>query len=146
MKIFYNSKIAKLLTFLGGYKTIMLFRFVFTEKDSLSEYEKLHELIHRNQYDDCFILGLGFIIILDLLLMCLGVSSFSLLFTFLFPLFLFYIWYGIEYLFNRCTMSHREAYRSINFERQAIDLGNEWEKPENERTKYEKFSWFNYLR
>lgn len=33
MKIYYNSKIAKLFTFIDGYKTIMLFGAVFTERD-----------------------------------------------------------------------------------------------------------------
>lgn len=32
MKIYYNSKIAKLFTFIDGYKTIMLFGAVFTER------------------------------------------------------------------------------------------------------------------
>lgn len=35
MKIYYNSKIAKLFTFIDGYKTIMLFGAVFTERDSI---------------------------------------------------------------------------------------------------------------
>lgn len=36
MKIYYNSKIAKLFTFIDGYKTIMLFGAVFTERDAIS--------------------------------------------------------------------------------------------------------------
>lgn len=36
MKIYYKSKIAKLFTFIDGYKTIMLFGAVFTERDSIS--------------------------------------------------------------------------------------------------------------
>ena len=35
MKIYYNSKIAKLFTFIDGYKTIMLFGAVFTERDAM---------------------------------------------------------------------------------------------------------------
>lgn len=50
MKIFYNSKIAKLFTFIDGYKTIMLFGAVFTERDAISLKAEYHEEAHCNQY------------------------------------------------------------------------------------------------
>ena len=43
MKIYYKSKIAKLFTFIDGYKTIMLFGAVFTERDSISLRAEYHE-------------------------------------------------------------------------------------------------------
>lgn len=48
MKIYYNSKIAKLFTFIDGYKTIMLFGAVFTERDSISLRTEYHEEAHCN--------------------------------------------------------------------------------------------------
>lgn len=45
MLVFYNSKIAKLATFISGFKTITLFGMCFTEKDSLTPKQlnmKLH--------------------------------------------------------------------------------------------------------
>lgn len=44
MKIYYKSKIAKLFTFIDGYKTIMLFGAVFTERDSISLRAEYHEV------------------------------------------------------------------------------------------------------
>lgn len=54
MKIFYNSKIAKLFTFIDGYKTIMLFGAVFTERDAISLKAEYHEEAHCNQYHTMF--------------------------------------------------------------------------------------------
>lgn len=61
MKIYYNSKIAKLFTFIDGYKTIMLFGAVFTERDAISLKAEYHERTHCNQYQALF--ATGFIII-----------------------------------------------------------------------------------
>lgn len=61
MKIYYNSKIAKLFTFIDGYKTIMLFGAVFTERDAISLKAEYHEGTHCNQYQALF--ATGFIII-----------------------------------------------------------------------------------
>lgn len=48
MKIFYNSKIAKLFTFIDGYKTIMLFGAVFTERDAISLKAEYHDKAYHN--------------------------------------------------------------------------------------------------
>ena len=58
MKIFYNSKIAKLFTFIDGYKTIMLFGAVFTERDAISLKAEYHEESHCNQYHTMFCFGM----------------------------------------------------------------------------------------
>lgn len=58
MKIFYNSKIAKLFTFIDGYKTIMLFGAVFTERDAISLKAEYHEEAHCNQYHTMFCFGM----------------------------------------------------------------------------------------
>lgn len=58
MKIYYKSKIAKLFTFIDGYKTIMLFGAVFTERDSISLKAEYHEESHCNQYHTMFCFGM----------------------------------------------------------------------------------------
>lgn len=58
MKIYYKSKIAKLFTFIDGYKTIMLFGAVFTERDSISLRAEYHEEAHCNQYHTMFCFGM----------------------------------------------------------------------------------------
>lgn len=67
MKIFYNSKIAKLFTFIDGYKTIMLFGAVFTERDAISLKAEYHEEAHCNQYHTMFCFGM----FISLLTICL---------------------------------------------------------------------------
>lgn len=58
MKIYYKLKIAKLFTFIDGYKTIMLFGAVFTERDSISLRAEYHEEAHCNQYHTLFDFGM----------------------------------------------------------------------------------------
>lgn len=58
MKIYYKSKIAKLFTFIDGYKTIMLFGAVFTERDAISLKAEYHEESHCNQYHTMFCFGM----------------------------------------------------------------------------------------
>ena len=58
MKIYYKSKIAKLFTFIDGYKTIMLFGAVFTERDAISLRAEYHEDAHCNQYHTLFDFGM----------------------------------------------------------------------------------------
>lgn len=59
MKIYYNSGLAKVLTFLNGFATMMLFGFVITEHSSLNGRSIKHEWCHVQQYKDCVGLGLG---------------------------------------------------------------------------------------
>lgn len=143
MKIFYNSTIAKIFTFLGGYKTIMLFGYVFTEKNSLVKYEKVHELIHCLQFRDCMYIGMLLTVILMVLFFPF-IHYYGLLFI-LIPIFLFYAIYGIEYLIRRCKLNHRDAYRSISFEKQAIELGHLYENSEETWFPYTFMSWLKYL-
>ena len=130
MKIFYNSKIAKLFTFLPGFKTISLFGMVFTEKDSLTRRTICHETVHASQYFDLFVAGammaaftygiwLGFT----------QEHCTEMLWLLLLPIFLFYAWYLTEY-FIRLIINiakgvdepFHTAYRNIAFEQEANDL------------------------
>lgn len=120
MKVFYNSKIAKLFTFMKNFKTIMLFGHIFTESEELDCKVLAHEKIHCLQYKDCFNLGLIIDIVILLILLALNIISWKLIFLLFIPLLLFYIWYGVEYLILRYLgYDHINAYRSISFEKQA---------------------------
>ena len=119
MKIFYNSKIAKLFTFLKGYETIMLFGNVFTEDDHLTDKEKQHEGIHCQQYSDYFGLGLGIAIILLFILLGLNGVSANLFWLALIPLTLYYVAYGIEYIYKLIKCGKDKAYKEVSFEKEA---------------------------
>ena len=130
MKIFYDSKIAKFFTFLPGFETIFLFGMVFTEKESLSERTICHEKEHASQYSDLFVAGL--VTAAFAYGIWLGLTEehcLSMLWLLLIPVFLFYVWYLVEYFIRLIinvvkgvdNPSHT-AYRSIAFEQEARNL------------------------
>lgn len=51
-KIYYNNPLAKLILF-GNYHTIMLFGFILTKLNELSEAVFRHEKTHQKQYVEC---------------------------------------------------------------------------------------------
>lgn len=140
MKVFYNSKLAKVLTFMKGFVTMMFFGTVITEKDSLTEKEKKHEGTHVKQYWDCFAVG-GFIaMILMFVLFGFDVRSWWMLLLLLIPALLYYVIYGIEYVILRLKgRSKEEAYLSIGFERQARWIAETWNLPCEEQNHYVSF-------
>lgn len=146
MKIYYNSKIAKLFTFIDGYKTIMLFGAVFTERDAISLKAECHEAVHCNQYQTLF--ATGFVISAIIALVC-GLNDQAgwwMLWLSLIPVFLYYAWYLIEYLIRFCMYwNHKKAYHNIVFEREAFDLENDWNKPGIFRRESEGFSFLKYI-
>lgn len=143
-KIYFNSKIAKYITWMPGFKTIMLFGAVFTELPTLSAKTRIHESTHVAQYQDC--IGLGFIssIILAFGLFALGVNSPWMWILAIYPFFLFYIIYGAEWVWNRVVkkQSSRDAYLSIGFEKQARWCADTWDKPCEEQNFYQSFGWW----
>ena len=50
--IYYDNRLAKLILF-GRYTTIMLFGFILTKMQELSEATKRHERTHQRQYLEC---------------------------------------------------------------------------------------------
>lgn len=142
MKIFYNSKLAKLILY-KEYIAIMLFGFVFTRENSLSLKVRLHEQTHIRQYMDCFQLGFMVGIPLLFILLACGLESLWLLMLFILPIFGFYILYGLEYLMLRIKgYSKSEAYSNISFEKHARWIASTWNKPCEKRNKYKSFGWY----
>jgi hypothetical protein len=75
--LFYNSKIAEFFTPLGGFKTVMLFGFVFTEKNALGDTVIAHERVHQQQYAECLAAGLALTSLCSILLPSTGGSGSS---------------------------------------------------------------------
>lgn len=147
MKIYYNSKIAKLFTFIDGYKTIMLFGAVFTERDSISLRTEYHEEAHCNQYHTLFYFGMFISLLTIGLCLLFGNAGWWMLWLSLIPIFLYYTWYLIEYLIRLCIYrDHDKAYHNIVFEREAFDLEKYWNKHDVLRKESEGFSFLGYYR
>lgn len=138
-KIYYNSKLAKALTFLKGFSTMMFFGSVITEEESLNFWEKRHEECHVYQYRDCKILGAYVFLILLFSLLFSGVESPWLLLLILLPWVFYYVLYGVEFLFRWIFygFNTNKAYENISFEKQA----RQYEKDVD--SNYSSFSfWF----
>lgn len=147
MKVFYQSKIAKLVTFIANFATIMLFGAVFTEHKELTKTSLAHEAVHVTQYQTLFTLGLS--IALGIMFICFGFDYYGwwMLSLILIPVFLYYLWYGIEFLIRLIIYRDRDkAYRMIAFEQEAYDLQQEWVKPCQERRSAYSFSFMKYYR
>lgn len=143
MKVFYNSWIAKVFTMIKGYSTVMLFGAVFTEDSSVSERTIYHEQAHAVQYRTLFCAGLVLALIVSLFTE-LSWWSVSLI---LIPVMLFYVWYVIEYIIRLLSYrNHYQAYRNIVFEREAVALQFEYQKPEAERKYATAFSFMSFYK
>lgn len=140
MKIFYNSKLAKLLTIIGGTRTIMLFGMVFTEDSKLSDKTIVHESAHCKQYYDCLLAGVIISTILCIILSIFKIFSWWYLIFIFFSISLFYILYGIEWVVNRIKgLNAEEAYLELSFEKQAIYVAKQMDLK-----KYIHFGWWKY--
>lgn len=151
--VFYESRIAKLFTFIPNFKTIMLFGLVLTEHQFLSKTVLAHEKVHQRQYQDCFGAGLALAIITMFTLFAFGIQSLWMLLLVLLPIFLYYIVYGTEYLISfayrsfkhkHLVMANDSAYCSSAMEMEAYDLQEEWRKPCKDRRIHHSFEWFKY--
>ena len=145
MKIYYNSKIAKATTFLADFVTIMLFGAVFTEESKLSDRVKFHEASHVEQYQTLF--GAGLALAVGIMFTCFAFDHYGwwMLSLAALPVFLYYLWYGIEFLIRFCMYRDRDkAYHEIVFEREAYALEDEYRKPCTERKFASSFSFLKY--
>lgn len=147
MKIYYNSKLAKLITFFKNFSTIMLFGALFTEKDSLSEKVIKHEEAHSLQYADCSSLGCAIGILLMFVLFAMDIQSFWMLLLLLIPLLMFYFLYGVEFLIRWAISKDRvQAYKDVSFERHARYIAETWDKPCEKQNHYVSFGWFKFMK
>lgn len=130
-----------------GYSSIMLFGFVFTKKTE-TQYAgkvKYHEGFHISQYNDCFSLGIVIGLIIMFLLLAFNVISLWMIALIGIPIFLFYLWYGANFILQLIREKDwHAAYRKVIFERQAYALEDEWSLPCNQQTKYTSLSFLKY--
>ena len=145
--IIYDSWLAKLI--IPGFKYIMLFGFVLTKsgKENFKEPDRAHEGTHCLQYWDCFLfIGLPLLAVILGILLGFKIYSWWLTLTILIPPLVYYVWYGVNWLYQLITIGfNHSAYRNIIFERQAYSVEEEYKLlEENERTEYKHFSWLKY--
>ena len=144
-KIYYNSKIAKLVTFMADFATIMLFGAVFTELSELPSRTKYHEGAHIEQYQTLFSTGLALMAGIMFTCFAFNVYGWWMLWLTAIPVFMYYAWYLIEYAVRLIMYRDRDkAYRMIVFEQEAYDLENEYRKPCPERRSASSFSFWKY--
>lgn len=126
MKVFYNSKLAKILTFISDFKTMMFCGFIITEESNLSDRTINHEKIHIVQYTDYFMLGSFMALVLLFIFFGLEIITYYLFLLLLIPILLYYIVYGIEYIIRLIQYKTNDlAYENISFEREAYDKEND---------------------
>lgn len=119
-KIYYNNPLAKLILF-GNYHTIMLFGFILTKLNKLSEAVFRHEKTHQKQYVECMEIAAVPAILLS--------AYVSLWWLLLIPAFYYLLYLGewavlfIKYMHTHyeCSVSEVNylAYSSISFEKEA---------------------------
>ena len=144
MKVFYDSRLARVLTFMKGFVTMMFFGTVITEKDSLTQKELKHEGTHVHQYWDCFAAGGFLALVVMFVLFAFDVRSWWMLLLAFMPVLLYYLIYGIEYVILRLKGHNREeAYLLIGFEKQACWISSTWHLPCEQQNHYVSFGWWS---
>ena len=119
-----------------GYKAMNLFGLILT-KEVLTEKDKRHEAIHSQQMIELGIVGFALTLIVNVCLF-----NINILWS-LFGFILFYIWYGVEYLFIRkYHKKQNDAYHDISFEEEAYENDDN----ENYLANREMFAWIKYLK
>ena len=129
-RIFYQSLVAEILLYFSYCETITVGPFVFTKlkEEEMPQYVRNHECTHARQWTEMSLLvGLWLLIAV----LALGISAWWLLAA---P-FVYYLWYGVEYLVRLCILRDRaKAYKAVSFEQEAY--ANERDANYNENASY----------
>lgn len=136
-RIFYQSKVAKVLLYFSICSTMTIGPFVLSKlsESEMPQYVRNHECTHSRQWIETTVAS-GFL--LFLLVALAGVNAWWLALS----AFVFYLWYGLEYLIRLCILRDgNKAYRAVSFEQEAY--ANEKDANYNENSAY--FSWVKYL-
>lgn len=135
-KVFYESKLAKVLLCMSSCHTITLGPFVFSKRkeQNITQADRNHECTHARQWIELTVLA-G-LILLGLVLW-LDISAWWMLASGV----MFYVWYGIEYLIRAMVYSvtndgcpkgeRKDAYRMVSFEREAYESEHDCNYLEN---------------
>lgn len=143
MKVIYNSKLAKLFTFIDGFDTMMFMGIVITEMKELSQKTLDHERCHVEQWKEVTVLSaLVIMVILDIASLASGFNPWNLLFLIPSPT-VYYVIYGGEWIYWLFRgQTGLRAYLKIGFERQARYVARTWIEPDNFENRYRKFNWW----
>lgn len=146
MKVYYNSRLARILTFLPHFSTMMFFGSVITEGKWLSKKTLSHEGCHCLQYRDVTKVGVPLsVIAFFVTISFVKIDWWMLSYVLVGPL-LYYIIYLLEWLVLLFIMGPHGAYRNVGFERQARWVALTWNKPEEERNEYKFLGWWGRMR
>ena len=131
MKIIYNNWFP-----FGSYKIINLFGVLFSKDRTLDFRDINHESIHTEQFKELAIVGVLVCLIINIIMPIP-------LYTYLFGISLFYIWYGIEYVVIRLFHNKQSfAYHDVSFEEEAHNHDEDLNYLNNRK----HFSWFKFIR
>lgn len=143
MKIYYDSKLAKLILF-PGFGTIMLFGIVFTKREKLSDFVIVHEFTHCKQYWTLFVTGLILALITFFIWTSLSEMNWWMLMLLSVPFLLFYVWYLLEAFIRMFINGPSNAYNNISFEKRANEVEDEYDGSPIEEfvnNNYKPFDW-----
>ena len=138
-----NSKLAeKILP--NGFNSIMLFGTVFSKLPKLTDKQRLHENTHVAQWQDCVALGFVIAIISLCTLLSFDIAEYWMYIFCPLPFVLFYILYGLEFMYNRYIkkQSSIKAYLNISFEKHARHCAATWNEPCERQNFYQSFDWW----
>lgn len=123
--IFYNSKLARLLTCLTDTDTIMFFGFILTEAGNLDIRTLAHERTHRLQWIFTGLKSVAFCVITVAVLGLLGCAGWWMLSLLTVPFLAWYLLYILEWLFRLCQYRDMQrAYEAISYEREADSVAD----------------------
>lgn len=135
-KVFYDSRLVKVLLFMSSCKTITLGPFVCSKlkESEMGQWVRNHECTHARQWIEMTVASGAAI---WLLMLVFNISAWWLILSAL----AFYLWYGIEWLVRfLIKLNAKKAYKAIAFEREAYD--NEYDANYLENSRY--FAWLRY--
>ena len=127
MKVFYSSKLAKILTCVTKTNTIMFLGAIFTEKEKLTDWTITHEGVHAIQW---IIIASLTAVILSVVSICMALSGNADLWMLWFipiPLSAWYLIYVLEWFVRVLIyLDKQEAYEKISWEKQASRIEDEF--------------------
>lgn len=144
LKVYYNSRLAKRLTFMKDFKTMMFFGFVITENTELHPKVLKHEEAHVYQYRDCISVGAYISLIAFFTCAAFDAVGWWMISLLILPFVFFYVLYGINYLIL-FPFKRKKAYYYICFERHAEWISATWDKPCEEQNHYVSLQWLKFL-
>lgn len=136
-KVFYESKLAKVLLCLSSCETITLGPFVVSKLKEAEMRQRVrnHECTHVRQWIELTVLS-G--IILLALVLAFGISAWWMLLAGI----VFYAWYSIEWFVRLVIqLDAKKAYKAVPFEREAYE--NQENSNYLENSQY--FAWIKYI-